>query len=256
MARLLFVNSTAVHGGAEDALLMLMRACAELGYIPFLLVPRRGWLTDRAAALGIEAHTLPALPDAIHVRRAWQQFLPLPFTVACLCELIGRLRVDAVHSNSLRTAYHAGIAARIMGVRAIMHVHDIVNVPYMHERRGKLLCRVSDRTIVPSEAVARSLGSAPGGGPRPIQILYNGRLAEEYETAPADLRAEINAPADAFIVGNVSVMNAFKGQDHAIRAFAELHRRHVHCRLVIVGDGQGGENRTSGKRTCTNSCAR
>jgi glycosyltransferase involved in cell wall biosynthesis len=35
-------------------------------------------------------------------------------------------------------------------------------------------------------------------------------------------------------------MNAFKGQDHAIRAFAELHRRHVHCRLVIVGDGQGG----------------
>jgi len=144
-----------------------------------------------------------------------------------------------VYSNTPRAAYHAGIAARIMGSRTITHVHDVLNTPYRHVRRAHLLYRSSDLTLVPSQAVAQHLSRTIDGGPQPIQVLYNGRSSEEYLTPSVDLRAQIGASGDAFVVGNVSVMNEMKGQDHTIRAFAKLHRKHPNCRLVIVGGSQG-----------------
>jgi glycosyltransferase involved in cell wall biosynthesis len=239
MANILFVNPTSVHGGAEEALLELMQAAIDLGFTPFLAVPNHGWLTEKAEAKGIAVYTIPALPDPIHIRQAWRQFLPLPATVAGICLLIGRLRIELVHANSPRTAYHSGIAARLMRVRAVTHVHDIVNVPYLHRRRSRLLQQVSDMTLVPSQAVQRALRSTTSGGPQPMQVLYNGRRVEQYATPAADLRMEIGAPPNAFLIGGVSVMNPYKGQDHTILAFEILKRRHPDAHLVIVGDGQG-----------------
>ena len=245
MANILFVNPTSVHGGAEEALLELMQAAIDLGFTSFLAVPNHGWLTEKAEAKGIAVYTIPALPDPVHIRQAWRQFLPLPATVAGICLLIGRLRIDLVHANSPRTAYHSGIAARLMHVRAVTHVHDIVNVPYLHRRRSRLLQQVSDMTLVPSQAVQHALRSTTSGGPQPMQVLYNGRRAEPYATPAADLRAEIHVPPKTFLIGCVSVMNPAKGQDNIIRAFDILRRTRADCHLVVVGDGQGSAEQSA-----------
>ncbi|HEX8684536.1 MAG TPA: glycosyltransferase [Ardenticatenaceae bacterium] len=245
----LYVNPSAVHGGAEEVLLRMMGYAREYEYQPVLVVPRGGWLTEQCEAQGIAYEFLPTLPDAFTSDHWQQQFRPWPRNALAIARLARKWGAAIVHSNTPRASYHGGLGARLARVAAVTHVHDIVSLPYASPLKARLLGSLTDRTLVVSKAVERAvLGFAPRLEAR-VQTLYNGWDVSVYEgVRPANLRELFGVPEDAFVIGNVSALTPWKGQDLLVTAFRELHERHPEAHLLVVGGAQGSERQSDYER--------
>jgi L-malate glycosyltransferase len=69
--------------------------------------------------------------------------------------------------------------------------------------------------------------------------VYNGLDTDGLRPdpgAPASVREELGITADAALLGQVSQITPWKGQDTAIRALAELRRGGVDAHLLLVGE--------------------
>lgn len=239
--RILYINPTAIHGGAEEALLRAMIVAQDAGYAPVLVVPRPGWLTAECRSRDIPCELLPSLPDAFVSERWQQQFRPWLINAIAIAQLARKWGALLVHSNTPRSSYHGGLGARIARIAAITHVHDIVSLPYRTRTRARLLDRLSDLTLVPSQAVADAVSRlAPQLRPK-LQVLYYGWDAALYDDVEAaDLSAEYGISAGVPVIATVAAMTPWKGQDVLIDALPGLLGRHPGTKLLIVGGVQGG----------------
>ena len=74
--------------------------------------------------------------------------------------------------------------------------------------------------------------------------IYNAIDAEslsKQQFSRDEARKKIGIPEDCFVFGNIARLVPKKGHKFLIRAFAEIGREQPHCRLVIIGLGDLGE---------------
>ena len=245
---ILYINQTAVHGGAEEVLLHTMRATRQQGYTPLLVVPAEGWLTTQCRAAHIPCILLPSLPNIV-VSDTWQQqFKPWLLNGIALAQIIRNYKVKLVHANTPRAAYHGGLAARIARIPIVNHCHDMLTLPYSSPPKARLLNALSDAIITVSDAVATVVQQfAPYLAPK-ITRIYNGLPPSQYDAVfPADLRP-FGITDECFVIGSVSAMAPLKGQDVLIEAFALIHERLPQLRLVIVGGAHGNQQQQGYER--------
>ncbi len=242
---IVYVNPTAVHGGAEEALLHIMTIAKELGYQPVLVVPEQGWLTDRCRVEEIPCEILPSLPNTITTDHWFYQLAPWPLNAIAIAKFVRKWSAVIVHSNTPRAAYHGGLGARLSGAKAVTHVHDIVQLPYAVSLKAHLLCHLSDRTLVPSQAVEKViLCHAPQFRSR-MQVIYNGwdiALYDQIQTA--NVHTLFKIPPAVIVIGTVAAMTPWKGQDILIKAFYLLRLQIPNVHLVIVGGSQGAKRQS------------
>lgn len=244
MTSILYIHPTAAHGGGEEALVQTMTAAQELGYAPVLVAPLHGWLTERAQAQDIPCEIVSSLPNILttdHWAAQFKPWLPNAFAIA---RLIKKYQAVLVHSNTPRTSYHGGLAARWAGVKAITHCHEFTGVPYQSRPKAWLLNALADWTLVPSNAVLDLiLQYAPFVEGR-ITTLYYGWKQSPYDNARvADAHALFHIPDTACVIGNVSAMVPWKGQDVLIDAFRIVQEQIPDAHLIIVGGSQGVSKR-------------
>ena len=160
-------------------------------------------------------------------------------TVPRLTGLLRRLQATAVHTHHIGPLLYGGIAARLAGVRRVVHTeHDAWHLVDPRRRRlEKALLAVVQPTLVADSAmVARSLRSTLGD--RPMHTIDNGIDVGRYK--PADrLRARraLGLPVDAMIVGTAARLEPVKGVDLLIEAVTAV----PHLHLAIAGDGSQRE---------------
>lgn len=240
MAVILYVSSTAIHGGAEEVLLDLMQAAGEVGHRPVLATPGEGWLTECARDRGIATELVPILPEAMTTVSGIAQFLPILPAATAIARLARRHGAAIVHSNAHRTSYHGGLAARLAGVKAVTHCHDIVGTPYPSPWKARLLDRLADQTIVVSDATgAALLRNAPRFRERLTTIHHAFREEAMAPVAPAAEFGSFRPPPGSLVIGTASAMTPWKGQDVLVDAFSLFQRDHPRAFLVIVGGSQG-----------------
>lgn len=242
MHRILYVNPTAIHGGAEESLLVMMNAIRDQAIEPVLIVPNQGWLTQRCSEIGIPFEVLYGLPNPLAINTfSSQARIWIPNALA-IARFARRHRAVLIHANTPRTAYQAGLGARLARLPCIVHVHDADPefLPYSKLRHRLVLTLLSDHFIAVSAATAEVLRTLlPGLHPR-ISVVYNGMPKQFYEDAcQTDIRAELRLPSDTLLIGSISALSPWKGQDVLIRAFPAVHTRFPQARLLIVGGSQG-----------------
>lgn len=244
--RVLYVNPTSVHGGAEEALLRIMESAQREGYEPHIVLPGPGWLDEESRKRGYPVIWLKTLPDPFVTTTPLEQVRGLPQNTASLYRIIRRLAISLVHSNTPRVAYHAGVAARLAGIPTVTHIHDIVGLPLRGFAQRRVVSALSRLFLVPSRATAdRVVAMAPELGSR-VRVVYNGWDRDLYEQAPEiDVRRAFGLPSDSFLIGNVAAMYPWKGQDILVRATSTLLERHPQIRLLLVGSGQGGSEQAA-----------
>ncbi|NNJ11443.1 glycosyltransferase family 4 protein [Chloroflexales bacterium ZM16-3] len=238
--RIIYLNPTAVHGGAEDALLQMMRLARGLTLEPVLVTPESGWLTDRCREQQIPCELLPSLPNIV-TNDSWHtQLRPWFINAVAVAQLVRKWDACIVHSNNPRAAYHGGLGARLARVMAVTHCHDIVNIPYRSIYKARLLDWLTDWTLVPSNAVQKVIVKAvPWLAPR-IRTLYNGWDSAMFDVvSKIDLRTMFGLPSDTVVIGSVAAMTPWKGQDLLIDAFRLLAPQDARLRLMLVGSAQG-----------------
>lgn len=242
MTKVLFVNSTAIHGGAERALFCLMDNIRSKGIEPILLVPSRGWLVDRCIEKSIAVEFLPTLPDAFATNTFRQQAQTWLTNSVAIARLVKRYNISLIHANSPRASYHAGLGARLARVPCIVHVHDADPkfLPYSVFVKKIILLLVSDEFVTVSKFTEHSLKNFLPTCTR-ITTIYNGFEAD-ISYSKTDLKEELNLQPDSFLIGNISAMAPWKGQDIIIKAFYQMIQKfHGQYYLVIIGGSQGSE---------------
>jgi glycosyltransferase involved in cell wall biosynthesis len=201
----------------------------------------RGPLAERAEEAGLEVVRLKHMAPQRRVK-PWADI----HGVRELSTLLAAGDFDIVHTHSSKAGALGRIAARRVGVPAVVHsfhgfpFHDFQSrvtrgaLVAIERRLGRLTDYfVTDGTVVAAEAVR--LGIAPPDRIRAIASPIDDipRLSESERYAA---RRELGIPRSAKIIGTVARLSAQKAPLDMVRAIEALQRPDVY--MVWIGGGE------------------
>jgi glycosyltransferase involved in cell wall biosynthesis len=157
-----------------------------------------------------------------------------------LARLMRRQRVHILHTHLFGSNTWGRILGRLAGVPVIIAHEHWSSKSQREVWVDRLLYRLSDRILVPSEASKRMVMEMEGIPGRHLHVIYNG--IDRAQFAPCsdrtETRNELGIPNGTQVIGTVGRLSAEKGGvDLLIRAVSRLRSEHPQVRLVIVGDG-------------------
>ncbi len=141
--------------------------------------------------------------------------------------------VSLVHSHLTRSCNFGALLRQRHGIKSIAHLH--ANHPQIHTGFHDLLIAVS-------EDVARRHRMVPWNWTAEIVTVPNFVDDEEFRPAAAGepdlLRSLLDVSADTPVLLSVGAICHRKGQDQAVRAFAQVRAKHPDALLALVGAGE------------------
>lgn len=149
--------------------------------------------------------------------------------VAAFCRSEG---VDVVHSHLTRSGNFAALLRARHGLPSVAHLH--ANHPQLHTGLHDLLIAVSRDTAARQRAV-------PWNWSVPIEVLPNFVDPAQFRPAAAGrdpLREALGVAPLTPVIAVVGLISRRKGQDLAVRAFAEVRRARSDAVLAVIGGGE------------------
>ena len=141
------------------------------------------------------------------------------------------------HANLL--GRFVGVAARVPVILASERSIESVKATW-RVWSDRLTWRLADCWTVNASAVAAVLAAREGVSPQRIEIITTGVDTTAFAPRPRDesFRAALGVKPDETLIVSVGRLGRYKGQEHAIAAFARLRVERSDLRLVFVGDGR------------------
>jgi glycosyltransferase involved in cell wall biosynthesis len=241
--KILFVDHTAVLGGAELSLLDLSIAYAQTSKV---LLFSDGILQERLEKAGVAVTIAPASTTIMNLRTSGG--LSSLATIPELWQLAGCIAQEAkdyelVLANSQK-AFIVSVLATFRGSPPVVwYLHDILTAKHFSQINRRLVVFLANRfarkVIVNSQATGAAFVAA-GGKTELLNVVYNGFDSRRFEEIDAQESAEIritlgidNAP----LIGLFSRLSYWKGQHILLEAVKELPQ----VQVILVGDALFGE---------------
>jgi glycosyltransferase involved in cell wall biosynthesis len=229
--RVVFLTHSLAVGGAEELILNMVAGLPRDRFeaIVCTLEDRPGPMALEIAAHGIEVRALGITPGWRRPRAWWS-------IVACLRQL----RPQIVHTFLLPASLYGRSAAWVARVPIIIGTE--VNIYERKQRHHilaeRLLARVSQCIVASAESVKRAYTRQLGIADERVRVIYNAVNWDRLQATatPAQVRRELNIPADRLVVGVVATLQEKKGHRVLFEACARTGGLE-HVWLMIVGDG-------------------
>ncbi len=255
-ARILYVENGIGYGGAIICLRHLVRNLDRSRFEPVVVTGRTGPEYAGMAAESRWVHIADRHLDVVRLkeqlaRASWPDTIPglrwlasqliarsddifnfLPFFLR-LMWTTARLRPQLVHANNEPLCNRAALlVAKLLGIPAISHVRGQQQGSPMMQHMFSL----PDQLIPVSRWISQSIGNL-GVPAAKRTVIYDGI---ELDKLPVDaegsrFRERHGIPRDAFAVGLVGLLIAWKGQGIFIEAARQLAGRIPNLRMVIIG---------------------
>ena len=221
-------------GGLERIVLDLVREGYHLGQrVSILCLERPGRLASEAEALGVRVvcvHKRPGLRLG---------------TFKQLRDVLDDLRPDVLHTHQVAALFYAGSAARSVGVPVVHteHGNHFARAGWLRTQRMAWLwwwsARHARKFFCVSKDIANELGNRRVVPRHKLEVVCNGIDTEPFgqKSDTEGLRASLQIPGDALVIGTVGRLNEIKRQDLLLRAFARVRTQFPSAHLLIVGDG-------------------
>jgi glycosyltransferase involved in cell wall biosynthesis len=241
MKRVIYIDQTALMGGAEIALVTLLMALDRSEWLPEVILGQEGPFAERLRQAGIRVEILRMPPlllgpyEGAHRMldpRRW--FTALTYAMA----LAGYLRdrhADLVHTVSLRAHVLGGLAARWAKVPSVWHIHSVVSRP-MISMGGVAVLRILARRV-PNHIIFNSKTTAacfdlPLGRTTTIPIgVDSQRFSPNGKTKRGATR-----------VGMLARFTPLKGQHIFLEAVESIASRHPEAQFILAGTALFGED--------------
>jgi glycosyltransferase involved in cell wall biosynthesis len=234
--RVAFVDQTGSKpGGAEESLTLLLRnlpSDIEASVILF----EDGEFAQRMRDAGYPTKIFPVAPGLRKITReepSSRAALALPGAIFRLAQLLGEQRVELVHTNSMKAHFLAAPAARLRGIRSVMHLRDMVDGIGRSALRA-VARSCSQERIAISQALSRWYGMPH------TTVVANPVDLSEYHDLPGreQARRQLGIPVDDCpVIGIVGRINRWKGHDRFLRIAANVNAE-VPIRCAIVGEAR------------------
>ncbi len=200
-----------------------------------------GSLMERVAESRVPVEVLGALRREIHPLRDPQSYFQIRRALA-------RFRPDVVHTHSGKAGLLGRVAARSLGVPAIVHtVHGAPFHPY--QGRGaqaffraceRYAARRCDALVSVADAMTELMVSARVAPREKFTTIYSGMEVEPFLTAGEHrqrVRSQLGYGDEHVVIGKIARLFHLKGHEYVVRAAQLIIARQPNVRFLFVGDG-------------------
>ena len=241
--KILFVDHTAVMGGAELCLLDLASAYAKTSKV---LLFQDGALRDRLSQAGVGVSVVTASETMLNLRTSGG--LGSLATIPELWRIAGHLaqqarNYDLILANSQKSFVTAAISSLRGSPPIVWYLHDILTAKHFSKVNRMaaifLANRFAAKIIVNSVATGQAFVAA-GGKAELIEVVYNGFDSQKFDRVTI---LEIDAVRSQLEIGNAPLIGLFsrlsywKGQHILLEAIRELPQ----VQAILVGTALFGE---------------
>lgn len=253
--RVLFVNHAVQMGGAEHALLGMLRWLDRERFEPGLALPFDGPLADRARAIGVEVHLGHPSPRLLNVKRRTlgEKKGPIaayPYDLAAsalrMRALLKRGRYEVVVTNTSKAHVYGSAGGWLAGVPVAWRLHDILTTEAFSRFNVSVFRFCARRFVTKVIGASRAIVEpvAGFGVPRSkLAVVFNGIDLEGAAAEPAAglaVREELGIAPEAPVAGIIGGLIEWKGVDYFIRAAGLAASSLPDARFLVVGDARYG----------------
>lgn len=221
-------------GGGETSFLALMQR-ARVALRPVVVAPARGPLTDALEKLNIELYIIPfPLRFRSGLLPAWR-----PGPARDLEALARRLEPALIHVFHFFGLVCAGPVARRMGLPLVWTCHGDFELSNAIRRWAARTWATHAACVSESARAA----AATALGQERVSINYLGILPFHAAGAPvsrAAIRAELDEPVDAPIIGVIGRFQPIKGHRYLLDAMPAVRKALPEARVWMIGDALYG----------------
>jgi glycosyltransferase involved in cell wall biosynthesis len=241
--KILFVDHTAVMGGAELSLLDLSTAYAQESKV---LLFSDGILRERLEKAGVKVSIAQASADMLNLRTSggWSSLTVIPE----LWKMAGLIAQEAkdyelVLANSQK-AFITSVLATLRGSPAVLwYLHDILTAKHFSQINRQIVVflanRFATKVLVNSQATGQAFVAARGKKEL-LNVVYNGFESQQFDRVGIEERKKVrdglgigNAP----LIGLFSRLSYWKGQHILLEAVKQLPQ----VQVILVGEALFGE---------------
>ena len=254
--RVLFVDHTAQLGGGEIALANLVSYLDRDAIEPLLLLFSDGPLRERLEAelpvcvVPLSSRVLGTRKDAIGLN-ILTKIKDIASSLAFIYHLrliILNLKVDIVHTNSLKADILGGLAARLARLPVVWHVRDRISPDYLPSAVVRVFQRMA--RVIPDRVIANSMSTLstlrelphPNGHSSRAERSFHARACVVHDGVRGDAaptRREIRR--NRLVVGIVGRISPWKGQDVFLKAAAIVRKQFPDTVFRVIGAPLFGE---------------
>jgi glycosyltransferase involved in cell wall biosynthesis len=241
--RIAFINPCPDIGGAERALLLLLRNLDRTRYAPSVVCPAAGRLTEALAAIGVPATVIPLgrveqlsrFAGSTSVIHALGTIPAATQAVRDLTRFLRSQPPDLIHTNGIKAHLVGGICGRILRCPVVWHMRDLVPEGRLLRLFRAAAAAVPHRIIGVSHAVTAQFQHSPAA--RRVQAVHDAVDLQQYraERGAAEVRAELGFGTDTTLLAMVAHFTEWKGHRVFLDIVARLARQGLPVGGVIIG---------------------
>ncbi|HWF97842.1 MAG TPA: glycosyltransferase family 4 protein [Steroidobacteraceae bacterium] len=163
-------------------------------------------------------------------------------TVALRVAALGRRkRVRLLHATGVKGTLVARIAARLIGARTLLHVHDLNDPGAALSALQRLVAQPADAAVCVSEAVRELTVTRYRVAPERVRIARNGIPLELLRGAATAARSrvleELGIEPGRPVLAMIGRLHAVKGHRDLLAMLPEIVRGCPRALLLVIGDG-------------------
>ena len=244
--KVLHLDTSREWRGGQQQVLYLTRGLEERGIVSVVAAPQGSPLAQRLRKQDLPVIELP--PGATFA----------PKVVRALQQILADRRWDVLHAHTANAHTLGFLAFRLPAPRSFLRPAFVISrrVDFVPARDPltRLKYTTGDQTIVCVSAAIRAILEQYGVSPHALRVVRSGvqlpgvRIASDplpSELRPTaemeerlELRAELEVPADAMLLGNIGQFVEHKGHAHLLDAMARIVREEARVHLVLLGSGE------------------
>lgn len=243
--RILHVSHTATISGGEHSLLTLLSGMPpelELG-----VACPEGPLAAAVRLLGLPVHRIPGTSGSfrLHPVRTPRAAAEMGAAAVAVSRIARREGATVLHANSVRAGLITSLAGPLCGVRAVVHVRDVLpDSPTAVVVKQTLTSRAAELIAI-SRYVQQKFGPRAATAMSVIDNPVDQRRFAPEAYDAGECRRALGFAAGSPLIGIVGQITPWKGHDTVIRALKSVRARHPGATLAVVGDVKFSDPGTS-----------
>ena len=243
--KILHIITRLIIGGAQENTVYTVLGLRDRGDYEVNLASGptfgpEGSMEEEIRSSGIDIISIPYLRRNINPIYDFIAFWHIFF-------ILKKGRYDIVHTHSSKAGFLGRLAAKLAGVKIIIHtIHGLPFHPYqpriinyIYRLCERIVSRFTNKIIAVSRAMVDTASSAGIAPEKKFIVIHSGLDLRQFKPRQGDesLKKQFGIHRDEIVIGKVARLFHLKGHKYLFKAISNLLADFPHLKILLIGDG-------------------